>query len=224
MFEIIRGVFVSLIIAVASTPRTSADSEHSGSVFRSLNDSSRIKIISEDELELTPNRDSPHFVCKYSRDGDSLRVIATVLGSPQAMYFKFVPEGLKGEDGTILYDAAHFETATKAAVAERQRQLAAAISPSPSPSPSAARLVTASEAKALAMTAPRPNYPYELRARKITGSGVAKLVVDPSTGSVVDVTMVQSTGSPILDNSTVSAFHRWRFKPGTVREVRMPIT
>ena len=36
--------------------------------------------------------------------------------------------------------------------------------------------------------------------------------------------MEQSIGNPILDNSTVSAFRRWRFKPGTPPRVRIPIT
>ena len=36
--------------------------------------------------------------------------------------------------------------------------------------------------------------------------------------------MEQSIGNPILDNSTVSAFRRWRFKPGTPVRVRIPIT
>jgi len=48
--------------------------------------------------------------------------------------------------------------------------------------------------------------------------------VDPNSGLAVDAMMEQSIGNPILDNSTVSAFRRWRFKPGTPRRVRIPIT
>jgi hypothetical protein len=43
---------------------------------------------------------------------------------------------------------------------------------------------------------------------------VALISVDPNTGLATDVTMEQSIGNPILDNSTVSAFRRWRFKTG----------
>ena len=85
-------------------------------------------------------------------------------------------------------------------------------------------MMTASQAKAMAISAPRPEYPYEARSRKITGSGVAVVTVDTSSGNVTDASMAQSIGSSILDNSAVSAFKRWRFKPGTVSKVRIPIT
>jgi TonB family protein len=81
-----------------------------------------------------------------------------------------------------------------------------------------------SGAKALAIYAPRPQYPYEARSRKITGSGVCVVQVDPGSGSVTSATMTQSIGNPILDNSATSAFRQWRFKPGTVSKVKIPIT
>lgn len=81
-----------------------------------------------------------------------------------------------------------------------------------------------SSAKAVAVSAPRPEYPYEARRSKITGSGVCVMTVDPGSGAVTSADMAQSTGSPILDNAATSAFRRWRFKPGTVSRVRTPIT
>jgi TonB family protein len=86
------------------------------------------------------------------------------------------------------------------------------------------RLAAVRNAKAFALSAPRPDYPYEARSRHITGSGVAVITVDPNSGLAVDAIMEQSIGNPILDNSTVSAFRRWRFKPGTPARVRIPIT
>ncbi|PYJ38148.1 MAG: hypothetical protein DME81_06315 [Verrucomicrobia bacterium] len=35
--------------------------------------------------------------------------------------------------------------------------------------------------------------------------------------------MEQSTGDSTLDKSAVRAFRKWRFKPGTVSKVRIPI-
>ncbi len=104
--------------------------------------------------------------------------------------------------------------------------------PPPRPPPSApqkftpikAQAMSMSRAKALALSAPRPQYPYEARSRKITGSGVCVAEVDPGSGSVTGASMTQSTGSPILDNSALSAFRQWRFRPGTVSHVRIPIT
>jgi TonB family protein len=86
-------------------------------------------------------------------------------------------------------------------------------------------MMTASGAKAVAVSAPKPEYPYEARSRKITGSGVALLSVDVASGSVTDASMAQSIGNPILDNSALSAFRRWRFKPGACApKVKIPIT
>ena len=86
------------------------------------------------------------------------------------------------------------------------------------------RVATVGNAKAFALNAPRPDYPYEARSRHITGSGIGVITVDPNNGLAVDAMMDQSIGNPILDNSTVSAFRRWRFKPGTPARVRIPIT
>ena len=81
-----------------------------------------------------------------------------------------------------------------------------------------------SGAKALAINSPRPEYPYEARARRIMGSGVCVVSVDVGSGNVTDATMAKSIGNSILDNSALSAFRRWRFKPGTVSRVKIPIT
>lgn len=84
--------------------------------------------------------------------------------------------------------------------------------------------VSMSSAKAVAISAPRPEYPYEARRARITGSGVVVMTVDPTTGNVTSAVMAQSTGSPVLDNAAISAFRRWRFRPGTVSKVRTPVT
>lgn len=81
-----------------------------------------------------------------------------------------------------------------------------------------------SQARVMAVSAPRPEYPYEARRQKIVGSGVIAMTVDPVSGSVSHAVMEQSTGSPVLDNAAVTAFRRWRFKPGTVSRVRAPVT
>jgi periplasmic protein TonB len=98
------------------------------------------------------------------------------------------------------------------------------VQPIARPQVAAAGPVSISNAKALAISAPRPEYPYEARSRHITGSGVCVVTVDAGSGSVNDATMAVSIGNPILDNSAVSAFRRWKFKPGTVSRVKIPIT
>src|SRR6267142_4347566 len=101
----------------------------------------------------------------------------------------------------------------------KQPQNAQKFVPIKSPGP-----MSMSRAKALATYAPRPQYPYEARSRHITGSGVCVVEVDAGSGSVSSASMAQSIGNPILDNAALSAFRQWRFKPGSVSKVRIPIT
>ncbi len=66
-------------------------------------------------------------------------------------------------------------------------------------------------------------YPYEAKRARMTGSGVAVVSVSAS-GSVTSVSMAKSTGHAALDNAAVSGLRGARFKPGTVPQVKIPIT
>ena len=119
----------------------------------------------------------------------------------------------------VLVPAADFIEPEKTPRVIKTQRASAPVRP-----PGQTRLAAMGNAKAFVLTAPRSDYPYEARSRHITGSGVALISVDPNSGLAVDAMMEQSIGNPILDNSTVSAFRRWRFKPGTPARVRIPIT
>ena len=88
----------------------------------------------------------------------------------------------------------------------------------------AGRTTNAGSVRALTLYAPKPNYPYEARRSGITGSGIAQLAVNSASGAVIDARMVQSTGNTLLDNTTIEALRRWRFKPGAAMNVNVPIT
>jgi periplasmic protein TonB len=101
--------------------------------------------------------------------------------------------------------------------------------PRPAVQPSAASIsapvpVSLSVAQSMAINAPLPDYPYEAKRRTLTGSGICVVTVDTATGTVTNATMFQSTGSPLLDKLTIQTFKNWRFKPGTVSQVRVPIS
>ncbi len=98
--------------------------------------------------------------------------------------------------------------------------IAAITTPQVAGSPGGTMSISSSRA---ATYAPKPVYPSEARTRHITGSGVCIVDVDPASGKVTEVSMTQSTGNPILDDSAVRTFRKWRFKPGTVSTVRIPI-
>jgi TonB family protein len=63
-----------------------------------------------------------------------------------------------------------------------------------------------------------------MKRRNLTGSGTCVVTVDTATGTVTNATMSQSTGNPLLDKLTIQTFKSWRFKPGAVSEVRVPIS
>jgi len=99
----------------------------------------------------------------------------------------------------------------------------------PAVQPEAARIsapvpVSLSVAQSMAITAPLPDYTYEIKRRNLSGSGVCVVTVDSATGRVTNAAMFQSTGNPLLDKITIQTFKSWRFKPGTVSQVRVPIS
>jgi len=86
-----------------------------------------------------------------------------------------------------------------------------------------AQVSISGEPTALATYAPRPQYPQEAREKRITGRGVAVVSVDPRTGEVNSARIESSTGHKILDDAALAAFRQWRFKPGGVSKVKIPI-
>jgi TonB family protein len=86
-------------------------------------------------------------------------------------------------------------------------------------------IVCLSAASAQSVENPRPKYPYECRARGITGSGIVLLEVDTKTGKVRKARMLKSTGHYLLDRSAIEAFSQWHFRPETTApEVKIPIS
>ena len=104
-----------------------------------------------------------------------------------------------------------------------KRQGTSAVQPEAASFPIATQL-SLSAAQALAVSAPLPEYPYQAKHANITGSGVCAMIIDTASGRVTNAMMAQSTGNAILDKVTTETFRRWRFKPGSVSQVRVPIT
>jgi TonB family protein len=73
----------------------------------------------------------------------------------------------------------------------------------------------------LATYRPQPEYPVQARAQHSSGRGFFILRVTIQTGVVKDVQVAQSTGSPTLDSAAISAFKRWRFKPGALSPIKI---
>lgn len=115
------------------------------------------------------------------------------------------------------------EPATPAAPVERKHRVKKSVQPEAVASSTPTSL-SLSAAQAMAVSAPLPEYPYEAKQANVTGNGVCVMTVDTASGKVTDAMMAQSTGNRVLDKVTTETFRRWRFKPGTVSQVRVPIT
>src|SRR4051812_20805499 len=68
-----------------------------------------------------------------------------------------------------------------------------------------------------------PVYRPEWAKQGLAGKGVVLVTIDTQTGKVTGARMQESTGSPLLDGSALQAYSQWRFKPGSVSQLRMPI-
>ena len=75
-----------------------------------------------------------------------------------------------------------------------------------------------------AIYSPAPVYRQEWAKQGLAGKGVVLVTIDPKTGKVSGVRMLQSTGSSQLDGAALQAYSQWRFRPGSVTQVKMPIT
>jgi len=73
-----------------------------------------------------------------------------------------------------------------------------------------------------AYNAKRPEYPPEARRQHLTGSGVFALHIR-ADGSVARVEVLSSIGHELLDHAAIAAFQQWRFRPGSIQVVRVPI-
>lgn len=54
------------------------------------------------------------------------------------------------------------------------------------------------------------------------GGGLYRVTIDLKTGSVSQVTIVQSTGTKILDTRAIEALRQWEWKPGSWRQADVP--
>ena len=78
-------------------------------------------------------------------------------------------------------------------------------------------------ARPKAIYTPAPVYQPDWARRGLAGKGVVLLTVDKATGKVTGARMLQSTGNDLLDGSALQAYSQWRFEPGTVTQIQMPI-
>jgi TonB family protein len=73
------------------------------------------------------------------------------------------------------------------------------------------------------INAPVPRYPYQALRNRWESTMLVDMHLRRD-GAVKDVKILQSTGHKVLDDAARIAFRQWRFKPGGVDHVRIPVT
>lgn len=71
--------------------------------------------------------------------------------------------------------------------------------------------------------APPPHYPLEAAAHGVAGRGRFLLLINPSTGLVTGVQIIETTHDRRLDDAAVKAFLQWRFRPHTLSKLIVPL-
>ena len=77
--------------------------------------------------------------------------------------------------------------------------------------------------KHLLLYAIRPEYPYEMRHRGVTGKGDFLLRFNYDTGHLEEIHIAKSTGSPMLDKYTINSLKHWKAKPRSIHRLLVPI-
>jgi TonB family protein len=74
----------------------------------------------------------------------------------------------------------------------------------------------------LVLNSPPVELPTEAIRQHLSGSGTVMLEVG-GDGMVSKAYMVQSTGHRLLDDAAIRAYRQWRFKPGAVTKIKLPV-
>jgi len=83
------------------------------------------------------------------------------------------------------------------------------------------KLATA-EIKAATVSSPQPVYPLAARKQHWTGAGDFVCHIRPD-GTVASVDVRRSTGHLVLDQAAITALQHWRFQPGKMEAINIPI-
>ena len=78
-------------------------------------------------------------------------------------------------------------------------------------------------ARAHAVFSPSPVYSFRARHDLLQGEGTYLLTIDYDSGRVMNVNVLRSTNSGVLDEAALKAFRQWRFGPRTLRKLTIPL-
>lgn len=94
----------------ATEPQRRVEAEpFNGEIFRSSDGRHSLTLISKDECELRSGTTT--LLCKYTKQSDALRVVATTLGTNQVIYYRVIDQGLQDNEGKVLLSPVRYSAA-----------------------------------------------------------------------------------------------------------------
>jgi TonB family protein len=80
----------------------------------------------------------------------------------------------------------------------------------------------AADVKAATVSSPNPVYPLAARKQHWTGFGDFRCHIR-ADGTVAAVDVLRSTGHQVLDQAAITALREWKFQPGKMQTINIPI-
>jgi TonB family protein len=79
--------------------------------------------------------------------------------------------------------------------------------------------------KGIILYAPEPDFPPTAQSQNtMGGQGVYRLVINQKTGTVDEVGVLRRSGFQPLDAVAVMTFFQWKFRPGTLKQLDVPVS
>ena len=113
------GCNKSPTITTDSNAHVQAEPFH-GEIYRSVDGRTVLTLISRDECELREGGTT--LLCKYTKQADALRVVATAMGTNQVLYYRFTDQGIQDNNGSVLLSPDRYKAATEQIRLARERE------------------------------------------------------------------------------------------------------
>ena len=76
--------------------------------------------------------------------------------------------------------------------------------------------------RGIILNAPEPDFPAST-TNTMSGQGVYRLIINPKTGMADEVQVLMTTGYRKFDAVAVLAFMQWKFRPGALKQIDIPV-
>ena len=107
------------MVGACSRATDANDSPHVVEVFKSIDSRHVLRLRQKGEAEWAEGGDN--FVGQYTIEGNNIRVVLSVMGTTQAIYYERIEDGLKDRKGLVLYNEKNYPIAMAKIQSQRKQ-------------------------------------------------------------------------------------------------------